>query len=204
LRLVPEELAWAVELAEVLLTHFEDRAQGGFFFTADDHEALISRSKSFGDEALPAGNAVAAQALCQLGYLLGEPRYLAAAERTLRASWDALLRYPEGHASMLQALEDFLKPPTLVILRGPAGEIDAWQRELQAVFDPRRRVLAVPADMAGLPQALAEKPAGERPLAYICRGLQCGAPLDSLTRLAQELSGTPRHDDAVRGADKGD
>ncbi|HEY7929980.1 MAG TPA: thioredoxin domain-containing protein [Steroidobacteraceae bacterium] len=201
---VPEELAWAVQLAEVLLAHFADSKHGGFFFTADDHEALISRSKSFSDEALPAGNAIAAQALCQLGYLLGQPRYLAAAERTLRASWDALLRYPEGHASMLQALEDFLEPPTFVILRGPAGEIDAWQRELQAVFDPRRRVLAVPAGMAGLPPALAQKPAGERPLAYICRGLQCSAPFESLTQLAQELSGMPRHEDAVRDPAKGD
>ncbi|HEX4049999.1 MAG TPA: thioredoxin domain-containing protein [Steroidobacteraceae bacterium] len=204
LRFDPQELAWAVQLAEVLLGHFEDRAHGGFFFTADDHEVLISRSKSFGDEALPAGNAIAAQALCQLGYLLGQPRYLAAAERTLRASWDALMRYPEGHASMLQALEDFLEPPTLVILRGPAGEIDAWQRELQAVFDPRRRVLAVPGDTAGLPAALLQKPAGERPLAYICRGLQCSAPFESLTQLARELAGTPRQHDAIREPDKGD
>ena len=29
---------------------------GGFFFTADDHEQLMHRSKSFGDEAVPAGN----------------------------------------------------------------------------------------------------------------------------------------------------
>jgi len=203
LRFVPEELAWAVELAEVLLSHFEDRTQGGFFFTADDHEVLISRSKSFSDEALPAGNAIAAQALCQLGYLLAEPRYLSAAERTLRASWDALERYPEGHASMLQALEDFLEPPTFVILRGPAGEIDAWQRELQAVFDPRRRVLAIPGDAAGLPAALEEKPAGERPLAYICRGLTCSAPLASLTQLAEELAGAARHNDGTR-ADNGD
>jgi hypothetical protein len=192
LRFVAAELAWAVEMAEVLLKHFEDPAQGGFFFTADDHEVLISRSKSFGDEALPAGNAVAAQALCQLGYLLAEPRYLVAAERTLRASWDAMLRYPEGHASMLQALEEFLEPPRLVILRGPAGEIEAWQRELQSVFDPRRRVLAIPTGAAPLPAALAEKPAGERPLAYICQGLQCSAPIDSLAQLAGELSGGHR------------
>jgi len=193
-RFVPGELAWAVQLAEVLLSHFQDAEQGGFFFTADDHEVLISRSKSFSDEALPAGNAVAAQALCQLGYLLAEPRYLSAAERTLRASWEALQRYPEGHASMLQALEDFLEPPTLVILRGPAGEIAGWQRELQSVFDPRRRVLAVPGDETSLPAALADKPAGEHPVAYICRGLQCSAPFDSLTELSESLSGAANPD----------
>src|SRR6185437_2287782 len=80
-----EELGWAIELCEVLLAHFEDREAGGFYFTADDHESLISRSKSFSDDATPSGNAVAARALLALGALLAEPRYLDAAERTLRA-----------------------------------------------------------------------------------------------------------------------
>ena len=91
---------------------------GGFFFTADDHEALISRPKSFSDDAIPAGNAIAARGLLRLGYLLGEPRYLQAAERTLRAAWPAVQKYPEAHASMLFALEDYLRPPQIVILRG--------------------------------------------------------------------------------------
>src|ERR1700676_3725757 len=111
-----------------MLRHFEDAAAGGFFFTADDHEAQISRPKSFSDEAIPAGNAVAARALLRLGYLLGEPRYLQAAARTLRAAWPAVLKHPESHASMLLALEDYLQPPQIVILRGPASAIEPWQR----------------------------------------------------------------------------
>ena len=186
-RFSAEELAWATELAEVMLRHFEDAGAGGFFFTADDHEALISRPKSFSDEAIPAGNALAARALLRLGYLLGEPRYLQAAERTLRAAWPALLKYPESHASMLLALEDYLHPPQIVILRGPGAAIQQWQRELNAVFAPRRWTLAVPADASGLPEALATKPATDRPLAYVCRGSQCTAPINSLAALGQEL-----------------
>jgi len=181
------QLAWAVELAELMLRHFEDRAAGGFFFTADDQEALISRPKSFGDEAIPAGNAVAARALLRLGYLLGEPRYLLAAERTLRAAWPALCKYPESHASMLLALEDYLSAPQIVILRGDVAALQPWQRALDAVFAPRRWCLAVPADATGLPPALASKPAGDAPLAYVCRGSQCSAPLSSLADLLREL-----------------
>ena len=92
-------------------THFDDGEHGGFFFTADDHEALMHRSKSFGDEAVPAGNAIAAQALTRLGLLLGETRYLDAAARTLRAAWAPLQHYPHAHASMLVALEEHLDPP---------------------------------------------------------------------------------------------
>ncbi|MGD9842003.1 MAG: thioredoxin domain-containing protein, partial [Steroidobacteraceae bacterium] len=92
------DLHWATELAEVLLKHFADTQRGGFYFTADDHETLIHRSRTFSDEATPAGNAIAAQCLLRLGYLLGEPRYLAAAEQTLRADWIALQDHPAAHA----------------------------------------------------------------------------------------------------------
>jgi len=54
-----EHLQFATQLADALLAHFLDRDAGGFFFTADDHEALILRSKTFSDEAVPAGSGVA-------------------------------------------------------------------------------------------------------------------------------------------------
>lgn len=50
-----QDLAWAQQLAEGLLTHFEDAQQGGFWFTAHDHERLIQRLKPVHDAATPAG-----------------------------------------------------------------------------------------------------------------------------------------------------
>jgi uncharacterized protein YyaL (SSP411 family) len=182
-----EELQWAVQLADGLLEHFEDRRDGGFFFTADDHESLISRPKSFGDEAIPAGNAIAARSLLRLGFLLAESRYLDAAERTLRAAWPALLKYPEGHAATLQALEDTLYAPQIVVLRGPAAVIEPWRRRLSPVFDPRRWVLAVPGGTKDLPPALASKSAADSGAAYVCRGTSCSAALTSLEALLAEL-----------------
>jgi hypothetical protein len=191
LRFRVDELNWAIALAEVLLQHFEDASAGGFFFTADDHEVLISRPKSFGDEALPAGNAVAARALLRLGYLLAEPRYLEAAERCLRAAWPALLKYPEAHASMLAALEDYLHPPQIIVLRGPAVAMAPWLARLQAEFAPRRWCLAIPSGTADLPRALDTKPAPDTPVAYLCRGMQCSAPIGSLAALLRELALEP-------------
>ncbi len=91
------DLAWAIVLAEALLERFEDREHGGFFFTAHDHERLIQRPKPWMDEALPSGNGVAARALLRLGHLLGETRYIDAAQRTLHAAWPTLQSMP--HAS---------------------------------------------------------------------------------------------------------
>jgi uncharacterized protein YyaL (SSP411 family) len=185
------DLQWAIALMEAVLRHFEDGANGGFFFTADDHETLMHRSKSFGDDATPSGNGIAAQVLLRLGHLLGEPRYLDAAERTLRAGWSPLERYPQGHATLLTALEERLRPLEIVIIRGSAADTARWRAELAAVYAPRRLVFSVPADAADLPPALAEKRAAQDTVAYVCRGMSCSAPIGSLEQLVSELRTAP-------------
>ena len=169
-------LEFAKALAEVLLTHFEDQAQGGFFFTADDHEQLIQRLKSLPDEAMPSGNGIAAQALLKLGFLLAEPRYLDAAERVLNAASNALEQAPLAHASLLTALELYLNPPKLFILRGQGELLQTWQEVSYADYAPGRLSFAIPQG-AALPPALAEKtPQGET-VAYLCTGLTCAPPM---------------------------
>jgi uncharacterized protein YyaL (SSP411 family) len=170
------DLKFARELVDVLLAHFEDE-RGGFFFTADDHEQLIAKPKPFVDEAVPAGNGVAALALLALGHLLGEQRYLDAAERTVRAALHALERYPEAHATLLRALQQLLVPPTLVVLRGSAEELAPWHRELAARYEPPRLVFAIPND-AQLPGLLAQREPREHAVAYVCEGLTCRAPVE--------------------------
>jgi len=181
-------LAWAIELAETMLARFADEVAGGFYFTADDHEQLILRPKAFSDDATPAGNGVAARLLVRLGYLLAEPRYLAAAEKTLRAAAKVVERYPHGHTSLLMALDEYTSPPTIVVLRGPQDDVDSWRRELDKYYDPRRLVLAIPADASGLPAGLADKAApATGTAAYVCRGTTCSAPLATLGDLIREL-----------------
>jgi hypothetical protein len=188
-----DELTFAQQLLEVVLSHFAD-PDGGFFFTSDDHEALIHRSKSFSDDATPAGNGVAPFILQRMGHVLGEPRYLAAAERTLQAAWPVLEKYPQGHTTLLIALEETLNPPEIVILRGAAATIETWRRDLAKIYAPRRLVLAIPADATDLPPALADKPVPpENPVdapaavAYVCQGSVCSAPLKSFSELAAHL-----------------
>jgi uncharacterized protein YyaL (SSP411 family) len=178
-----EDLNFAVALADTLLVHFQDHANGGFFFTADDHETLIHRSKSFGDEALPAGNALAAQALARLGWLLGDTRYLNAAGDTLRAANALLDKYPHAHAGLLIALEEQLQPPQMVIIRGPAQECEAWRSQLVQLYAPHRLVFAIPADATQLPQAIADKKAGAEAVAYVCQGMTCSEPVRSLASI---------------------
>jgi uncharacterized protein YyaL (SSP411 family) len=180
--------SWLIELVETMLARFEDREAGGFFFTADDHEQLIMRPKTFSDDATPSGNGVAARLLVRLGYLLAEPRYLDAAERTLKSAAAVMQKYPHGHASLLMALDDFTSPPHAVVLRGAAAEVAQWRADVDRVYDPKRLVLAIPEDARDLPRGLADKRAGSTTVGYICRGTQCSAPLPTLADLVRELA----------------
>jgi len=170
---------------DVVLAHFA-ASEGGFFFTSDDHEPLLHRMRTFADEALPAGNAVAARVLLRLGYLLGESRYLQAAEDIVRAGWASLAHHPQSHATLLNALEELLDPPEIVILRGEADTLRSWQRELSRLYAPRRMVLAA-VDAEDLPPAIAAKPARGAAAAYVCRGSVCSEPIDTLGALAAAL-----------------
>jgi len=184
-------LNFAVQLADMIIEHFEDTERGAFFFTANDHEQLMHRPKSLADEAVPSGNGVAAIALQRLGFLLGETRYLDAAERTLRGAWQAIQEYPHGHVTLLTALEEFLHHPEIIVIRGEAGEIARWRDSAAKVYAPRRMVFAIDASETDLPGALQDRKSldGET-LAYRCVGTHCDLPVTSFEALAAELSET--------------
>jgi uncharacterized protein YyaL (SSP411 family) len=183
-----QDLAWAREIAEALLARFEDKLQGGFFFTAHDHELLIHRPKPGHDNATPSGNGIAAQALTTLGHWLGEPRYLEAAERTARAFARELSERPAGCASLLIALEECIDPPTTVLLRGEAATCAAWQRMLERRYRPAERALDLSREDS-LPGALA-KPHEDAhaATAWVCKGTACLAPIHALDQLEAALA----------------
>jgi len=182
------DLDLAVALAEVLIAHYEDKDQGGFFFTADDHEALIHRPKPLTDEATPSGNGIAATALGRLGHVVGESRYLAAAESTLRAAWSAVSELPYAHESLLAALEDQLHPPQLVVVRGEDAALAPWRASVNCHYAPRRISLVIPNDAQGLRGTLAYCAPRGTVCAYVCSGTSCSAPITELGELELRLA----------------
>ena len=183
----PEVLEFADELAEALLERFEDRENGGFFFTSHDHERLIHRSKPGYDNATPSGNGAAALALERLYCLTGESRYAAAAEHTLAQFHAAIAEEPAGHATLLMALEEHLVPTRTVILRGPAAELPRWRAALAQRYLPHTVVVAIDDGSRDLPPVLA-KPCGARVNAWVCEGVTCLAPLENLENLIGQVS----------------
>ncbi len=181
-----EDLAAARALADALIARFEDREAGGFFFVSHDHERLILRPKSGHDNATPSGNGVAAHALARLGHLLGDSRYVSASERTLRAFFPAMCERPTGYATLCLALAEVLEPTRTVILRGSQPALGEWQSALAGHYVPGTITLALDREVDGLPASL-DKPAASGVNAYVCQGVTCLAPVDTMAGLQKLL-----------------
>ncbi|WP_045226230.1 thioredoxin domain-containing protein [Methyloterricola oryzae] len=178
------DLLWIIQLANALLARFQNQESGGFYFTADDHEALIHRPSPMEDEATPSGNGIAALALARLGHLLGEMRYVDAAERVFKAACSRMSQYPQAHASLMMALEDWFNPPPLLVIRADLAEGAVWRSAAEKALGGELLCFLIPPDAADLPGLLAERGYPGHPVAYLCKGGTCLPPIESARQLA--------------------
>ena len=181
-------LNWAVDIAELLINHFEDNAAGGFFFTSDDHEQLIQRPKTFTDDAMPSGNGVAAQVFGELARLSGDMHFHDTAEKTLRAAWNGIRRAPHAHASLLLALGDQLDPPETLIIRARQEELPEWREVITQHYSPKRNTYFIPSDETELPDFLARHLPKDGGSGWLCQGYECLPPVNSPQALADLIN----------------
>jgi hypothetical protein len=170
--------------------HYAD-PRGGFFFTADDAESLIARSKNALDQPNPSGNGTLAAVLTRLYYLTGDEDYRNAAQATLDAFAGAARQNLFGHTTLLNAAELLLNGLQVVII----GERSAADTKalLAAVY--RRnlpdRIVSVIAPGAWLPAshpAAGKGQIGGDATAYVCEGPVCSLPLSDPAALDQALA----------------
>lgn len=183
------DLEFAEEIAESLIENFVAN-DGGFYFTAHHHETLIHRPKQAYDNATPNGNGIASVALQRLGHLLGETRYLQISERTLQAFDLVIKRNPAGCASLLHGLNEYLTPPTLVILRGNANELKLWRLEITQHYYPHHLFLYLDTQIENLPKTLNrnfQKNPSNGVNAWVCQGVVCSQSVDNLARLLSQI-----------------
>jgi len=129
---------------------------------------------------------VAVLQLQRLGHLVGEARYLHAAERALSLFAHEIGRVPHAFPTLVSALAEWRTPPTIVSLTGESDALGPWRAELARAYRPDLIAVSLPFDATGLPPALA-RPAGSTPQAWVCRGPQCLPPIATIERLAAAL-----------------
>jgi hypothetical protein len=180
------DMRFAVQLADALLERFEDRQDGGFFFTSHDHEPLIQRNKNGNDNATPSGNGIAAQVLLRLAALTGDARCAETAERCLRLFFPAMRKAASQFSSLCTALDELLQPSPVLVLCGAEKETAAWRAAVAKKYLPGLMTIVLQGDETGLPPPL-DKPRTAATTAWLCRGTQCLPPITQLDLLMSEL-----------------
>jgi uncharacterized protein len=184
----------ARQLVEIILDRFIDRERGGFYFTSDDHERLITRPKATFDGSTPSGNSAAVMALLRLHGYTGEERYRAEAERALRLLRELIEKNPFGFSHMLEAVDLYQRGPTEVVLVGERAdaELELWLERLALLYVPNLALFVVdPKTQEGfVPEPARGKHQVEGQLtAYVCREHVCTKPMTSFKELETELNG---------------
>jgi uncharacterized protein YyaL (SSP411 family) len=186
----PHYLDQAISWVRVLDRHFADPA-GGYFFTADDTETLITRTKTAADNAVPAGNAVMIDVLARLHLLTGLSDYRERAETSI-ASFAGEIEhnfFPLG--TYLNGIDFLARAAQIVII----GEHDADDTKALAAIarnsgDAAIVLQILPSD-ANLPDshpAKGKSRLGAAATAYLCRGQSCSLPLVDPPALATALA----------------
>jgi uncharacterized protein YyaL (SSP411 family) len=177
-------------LMETVLDRF-GAAEGGFYDTSDDHEALVTRPRSLQDNALPSGGAMAALVLLRLAAWTGDARQREAAERALAAIAPVAGRYPTAFAQWLVALELATASIDEVAIVGTVGETDT-DALVAVCFEHWRphQVVAIgeSTDASAVPLLHGRTRVDGKPAAYVCHGFQCRRPVASADELRAELA----------------
>ncbi len=175
------EARWIDEarsVADTLLDHFWDVANGGLSTTADDGETLIVRQKDLMDNATPSANSLAATGLLRLAALTGEARYRHQAEQILQLVGGIVAGAPTAFGRLLAAVDMWRAGITEIAVVGDRPDLVAT---VHARYLPNG-VLAW-----GEPYDSPLWQDRREGWAYVCRDYACQAPAGTAEELAGQL-----------------
>ncbi len=192
-----EYLSKAIKYTDFMLQHFWDEKEGNLFFTSDDHEQLISRTKNFYDLAIPSGNSMAASNLLRLYHYSQKNVFVDSAVRIMKAGSRSATENPFGFGQMLNSIYLYVKKPvevTVILLTDSHhssvdnSSLAVW---LNKQFLPNGILGMVDINelekLQDYPFFKGRQPQEARETAYICKNFSCSLPIQSVEVLEREL-----------------
>ncbi len=178
----------AKRLADLMITEFWDADDGGFFFTGNNHEEMLIRTKDFYDNATPSGNSAAADVLLKLAKLTGDEKYERFGITILRLVAAQISRYPQSFGRVLSAMEFYLNPTKEIVILGEKG--NELEREVWTNYLPDKVfVSAEEAETTDelIPLLQDRKKIDDKPTAYVCENFTCQKPVTAREELQAQL-----------------
>jgi uncharacterized protein len=165
---------------EILDRHYWDAANGGYFFTADDAERLIVRTKTAHDNAVPAGNGTMVGVLARMFHVTGEEAWHQRAEALVQAFSGELSRNFFPLSTLLNNTELLYSAIQLVIVGQPgAADTESLADAVRHTSAPNLVMTILNPD-ARLPDshpACGKGMVGAKATAYVCANMTCSAPI---------------------------
>lgn len=174
----------AVSFYDILMKHYWDDLNGGFFFTPDFGENLLVRTKEIYDSAIPSGNSVMMNNLIKLARLTSGEQFEETANLLSKSYSDNVSSAPQAFAYFLCGL-DFAKGPSneIVLVTDNNKEgLNAFLNKLNENFIPNQVVIVVDKSDRKAIEKLAPfvkeyKTKDGQPTAYVCRNFACSMPV---------------------------
>ncbi len=189
----------ALQLSTIMIDEFSDPEHGGFFYTGNRHETLITRTKDIHDNATPSGNAMAATALLRLGAITGLSTLTDAGRATLMSLRLVLEHEPAAAGQSMIALDFLLNPVKefAVISGDDSVEFQDVLRAIARRFNAGKVVVPATvdqaADLGGSLPLLVDRTAREgRTTTYVCENFACQAPVVGVAGIEEALAGLTR------------
>jgi len=192
----PKYLQQAKFWADEMIRLFADKTSGGFFFSAQDDQTLILRTKDAYDGAMPSGNSGAAQVLGKLGRLMGVENYENKARATVDAFSTEIISSPTGFTHMLSAFDYLLGPSKEIVIAGDQNDpnTQAMLSEINKHFIPNKVVCLHPTDgqQAKDIEAIVlfvkdQNMLNGKSTAYVCQNYHCQFPTNDLDKFKDLL-----------------
>ena len=188
-------LKTAIQLNNDFILHFWDRQSGGFYFTPDDGEQLLSRQKEIYDGAVPSANSVAMSNLLKLGRITTNSDFEDKAEKTGQAFSIDISNLPSAYTQLLVALDFALGPSYEVVVVGDprSGETNKMLDAIRSKFVPNKIMIFRPTnqefpEIDSVASSIKQYRNIERKTtAYVCHNFNCELPTTDVGNLLRLL-----------------
>jgi uncharacterized protein len=188
----PYYIERAIDYTNSMIEHFWDNQTNDFYFTPDDNEKLIVRTKNHYDLAIPSGNSVATSNLIKLYYYTQNEDFLAKADKMIRRLSRPASGNPFGFGQLLSAIYLRVKTPMEISIIKQSGYSELGNY-LNRKFLPNAITAIVnESDLSGLEKYPYFKNKStkntEKEFAFVCKDFTCSLPINTINELEKNIS----------------
>jgi hypothetical protein len=183
-------LQLAIKHANHLIAHFWDPTESSFFFTADNHEKLIIRTKNIYDLSLPSGNSVVAYVFLKLYHFTQDKKFLEISVKIMESLCLMAAENPFGFGQLLNAMYLYLQKPIEITMLNTND--DKIYNDLTKKFVPESILVTISKEESLIELKKYQYFSGKefdknRTIVYVCKNFTCSLPLHSMVEIEKLL-----------------